>query len=156
MMIRAILLTSLLLPRIVFAEDGQVKAGVAVSIDESGDTWTGQQVTLNIDLKTTGLSFSNTHFNLPEISGAFLMQTDTTTIKLSETVDGESWQILRYPLALYPQRSGQLDIPPIDVRFSTASGYGSTGRSFEFQTQALQLTVKSPPGVKEGDLVNVF
>lgn len=152
-MIKAILLTGLLLPFIVFAEDDPVKAGVAVSIDTSGETWSGQQVTLNLDLKTTGFSFSNTHFNLPEVAGAFLMQTDTTTIKLSETVGGESWQILRYPLALYPQRPGQLDIPSIAVRFITSSGYGSEEKSFEFQTESLQLTVKSPPGVKEGDLV---
>jgi len=152
-MIRAILLAGFLLPFVVFAEDDPVKAGVAASIDTSGDTWSGQQVTLNLDLKTTGFSFSNAHFNLPEVSGAFLMQTDTTTIKLSENAGGKTWQVLRYPLALYPQRSGQLDIPSIAVRFTTSSGYGSAEKSFEFQTEPLQLTVKSPPGVKEGDLV---
>ena len=152
-MIKEILLSSLLLPFVAFAEDDPVKAGVNASIETSGDTWSGQQVTLNLDLKTSGFSFSNAHFNLPEVSGAFLMQTDTTTIKLSETVDGKSWQVLRYPLALYPQRSGQLDIPPIAVRFTTSSSYGSVEKSFEFQTEPLQLTVKSPPGVNEGDLV---
>ena len=152
-MIKVIFLTSLLLPLPVFAADNQVKAGVAVSINQSRDTWSGQQLTLNLDLKTTGFSFSNVHFNLPDVRDAFLMQTDTTTIKLTENSGGESLQVLRYPLALYPQKPGQVEIPSIAVRFNTSSGYGSTEKAFEFHTEPLQLTVKSPPGVTEGDLV---
>ena len=52
---------------------------MSISVEQDQDIWAGQQVTLDLDLKTTGFSFSNTHFNLPEVSGAFLMQTDTTT-----------------------------------------------------------------------------
>ena len=85
--------------------DDELKAKVTISVQQNGEVWRGQQVTLNLDLKTTGFSFSNTHFNLPEVSGAFLMQTDTTTIKSSKTIEGVAWQIIRYPLALYPQRA---------------------------------------------------
>ncbi len=143
----------LLLPLCAFAQDNDVKAEVAISIQQDRETWTGQQVTVNLDLKTTGFSFSNSHFNLPEVSGAFLMQTDTTTIKFSENIDGETWQIIRYPLALYPQTAGRLEIPPIAVRFITSAGYGSTEKAFEFVTEPLQLQVKSPPGTKEGEMV---
>jgi len=135
------------------AQGDEVKAAVDMSVLQDQEIWAGQQVTVNLDLKTTGFNFSNSHFNLPEVSGAFLMQTDTTTIKLSEIIDGETWQIIRYPLALYPQKAGRLEIPPIDVRFTTSAGYGSTPKAFEFQTKALNLTVSLPPGVKEGDLV---
>ncbi len=135
------------------AQDNDVKAAVAISIQQDQEIWAGQQVTLNLDLKTTGFSFSNTHFNLPEVPGAFLMQTDTTTLKMTENTDGQSWQIIRYPLALYPQKAGQLEIPTIAVRFSTSAGFGSTERMFEFQTKPLLLSINSPPGVKEGDLV---
>jgi len=110
-----IVLTGLLLPLSLFAQDKGVKADVAISIQQDQETWAGQQVTVNLDLKSTGYSFSNSHFNLPEVSGAFLMQTDTTTIKFSENIDGETWQVIRYPLALYPQIAGQLEIPPIGV-----------------------------------------
>ena len=151
--VKIILLFGLLLPLSVLAQDKDVKADVAISVQQDQETWAGQQVTVNLDLKSTGFSFSNSHFNLPEVSGAFLMQTDTTTIKFSENTDGETWQVIRYPLALYPQKSGQLEIPPITVRFITSAGFGSTEKAFEFQTKPLQLSVKLPPGVKEGELL---
>ena len=150
---KIILLFGLLLPLCVFAQDSDVKADVAISIQQNQETWAGQQVTVNLDLKTTGFSFSNSHFNLPEVSGAFLMQTDTTTIKFSENTGAETWQIVRYPLALYPQKAGQLEIPSIDVRFNTSAGFGKPEKAFEFQTEPLQLTVKLPPGAKDGELL---
>ena len=148
-----ILLTGLLLPASALAQDDEVKAAVTISVEQVQEVWAGQQVTLNLDLKTTGFSFSNSHFNLPEINGAFLMQTDTTTIKLTEKIDNRDWQIVRYPLALYPQKSGQIEIPSIDVRFTTSAGFGKTEKNFEFQTRALELEVKLPPGVNPGDMV---
>jgi hypothetical protein len=148
-----IILAGLLLPTSVLAQDNEVKASVAISIEQTQEVWAGQQVTLNLDLKTTGLSFSNSHFNLPEVNGAFLMQTDTTTIKLTEKIDNRDWQIVRYPLALYPQKAGQIEIPSIDVRFTTSAGFGKTEKNVEFQTRALELEVKLPPGVTPGDMV---
>jgi hypothetical protein len=144
---------TLLLPFSTPAQDNGVQADVDVSIQQGQEIWAGQQVTVNLDLKTSGYSFSNTHFNLPEVSGAFLLQTDTTTVKLSERRNGQTWQILRYPLALYPQKSGQVEIPPIDVRFTTSAGFGSENRSFEFQTQPLLVPVNLPPGVGDGELL---
>jgi len=137
----------------VLAADDEVQANVAISIQQENEIWTGQQVTLNLDLKTTGFSFSNTHFNLPEVSGAFLMQTDTTTIKFSEKTDGVAWQIIRYPLALYPQKPGQLEVPSINVRFTTSAGFGSAEQAFKFKSEPLQIHIQTPPGVKPGDLV---
>ena len=154
---RLLLATGLLLPLALFAQDAGVdagvKAGVDISIEQNQEVWAGQQITLNLDLKTTGLSFSNTHFNLPEVSGAFLMQTDTTTIKLTKKIDGRDWQIIRYPLALYPQKADRLQIPSIDVRFTTSAGFGSEEKAFEFKTDPLELTVNLPPGAKPGELV---
>jgi hypothetical protein len=148
-----ILLTGLLLPLSLFAQDNEVKADVSISIEQDKEIWAGQQVTLDLDLKTTGFSFSNTHFNLPEVNGAFLMQTDTTTVKLTDKIDGQDWQTVRYPLALYPQKAGQLEIPSINVRFTTSAGFGSEDKAFEFQTEPLSLAVKLPPGAKPGSLV---
>lgn len=150
---KLILLIGLLSPLSAFTQDDDVKADAAISFQQNEEVWAGQQVTLNLDLKTTGFSFSNSHFNLPEVNGAFLMQTDTTTIKLTENINGETWQIVRYPLALYPQKAGRLKIPSIDVRFNTSAGFGRTEKAFEFQTRPLELAVNLPPGVKEGDMV---
>jgi len=136
-----------------WAQDDEVRAAASASIQEDGEIWAGQQVTVNLDLKTTGFSFSNALFNLPEVSGGFLMQTDSTTIKLSEKKDGRDWQVLRYPLALYPQKSGQLTIPPINVRFGTSAGFGKTQKDFEFETEPLEVSISLPPGVNEDEIV---
>jgi len=149
----AVFLISLLLPLSVVAQDNNVKAAVAISVKQDQAIWAGQQVTLNLDMKSTGFSFSDSHFNLPEVPGAFLMQTDTTTLKMTENIAGQTWLIIRYPLALYPQKAGRLEIPSIAVRFNTSAGFGSTEKAFEFQTRPLHLNINSPPGVKEGDLV---
>ncbi len=138
---------------VIAAQDNGIEAGINLSIRANQELWTGQQVTVNLDLKTTGLNFSNTHFSLPEVSGAFLMQTDSTTVKLTETINGQSWQIIRYPLALYPQQAGELEIPTIAVRFSSAASFASKAQAFEFHTRPLRLTIKSPPGIRKGDLV---
>ena len=150
---RLFLVTGLVLPLSLYAQDDEVKAAVDISIEQGQETWAGQQVTLMLDLKTTGFSFSNTHFNLPEVSGAFLMQTDTTTVKLTEKVDGRDWQVIRYPLALYPQKADLLQVPPIDVRFTSSAGFGSTEKTFEFKTDPLELMVNLPPGAKPGELI---
>ena len=149
----ASLILCLLLPLSGRAQDDGVKAAADVNMRQDQEIWAGQQVTINLDIKTTGFSFSDTHFNLPEVEGGFLMQTDSTTIKLSENKDGESWQILRYPFSLFPQKSGELTIPPISVRFSTSAGYGSEKKNFEFETDVLTLSVKLPPGVGEDEIV---
>ncbi|MDH3902545.1 MAG: hypothetical protein OES90_04915 [Xanthomonadales bacterium] len=156
-LLRVLLLTGLLLPLALPAQDAGIDAGLKAAIDinveQDREIWAGQQVTLMLDLKTTGFSFSNTHFNLPEVSGAFLMQTDTTTIKLTEKIDGRDWQIIRYPLALYPQNAERLQVPPIDVRFTTSAGFGSEEKAFEFKTDPLDLTINLPPGAKPGELI---
>jgi hypothetical protein len=151
--LKLMLLAVLYLPASSLSANEEVRANAAISIQQSGEIWAGQQVTLNLDLKTTGLSFSNSHFNLPEVDGAFLMQTDTTTIKTTETIQGETWQIVSYPLALYPQKTGQLRIPSIGVRFSTSTGFGSKVKAFEFQTEPLDISVNLPPGAKEGTML---
>ena len=46
-----------------------------------------------------------------------------------------------------------MQIPPIDVRFTTSAGFGSEERAFEFKTDPLELTVSLPPGAKPGELI---
>lgn len=135
------------------AEDTELKASIEISVQQETTNWAGQQLTLNLDLKTTGFSFADVYFNLPEVRGAFLMQIDTTTVKSTKNIDGQAWQIISYPLALYPQAAGLMEIPPISVRFNTSAGFGKEEKSFSFETPTLQLEITSPPGIKAGDLV---
>lgn len=131
----------------------EVAGEVRLSTDGEAVAWAGQQVTMNLDLLTTGFSFSDQHFLLPEVSGGFLMQTDSTTIKLTESRDGETWQVLRYPIVLFPQRRGRLTVPSFEVRFRARAGFGHEPRLFTFRTEPLHLTVKWPPGAEESSLL---
>jgi len=130
-----------------------VKGRVRASLESGEVNWVGQQITLNLDVMTTGYRFFDIRFNLPEVAGAFLVQADSTTIKLNETLNGEAWQIIRYPLVLYPQKAGFIHVPPIKVRFGTADSYGGETRDYALQTQTLTLDTQLPPGVSPGSPV---
>lgn len=146
-----VLLINLLVAHSVSCAEPEGRVRASLQSDETA--WVGQPLQLNLDLLTTGYSFSDTQFNLPEVSGAFLMQTDTTTIKLTETINGKTWQIVRYPLALFPQKAGEVQIPPIAVRFSSAGAFGDLPQRFELQTEPQTAFTQMPPGVHAGDLV---
>ena len=137
-------------PRI---SDADVKGRVRVSVTSQDEFWVGQQIEVNLDLMTTGYSFSKSRFNLPEVASVFLLQIDTTTIKLNETLNGETWQVVRYPLALFSQKGGPITIPPIKVRFSSAEVFGKEVRDFELQTESLVIYTSMPPGASSDALV---
>lgn len=127
-------------------------AGVRVLAGTDEAVWVGEQVDVYLELWTADISFSAQSFVLPQVSGGYLLQPDSTTVKLSERRGGESWQGLRYILVLYPQRAGEVEVPPFEVRFSTSAGYGSEPKTHVFQTNPLSVTADMPPGAKPGSL----
>jgi hypothetical protein len=143
----ALLCALLLAPAALHAD---VKGRVRLSTAMDADPWLGQPVQVNLDLETNGFSFSDIQFKLPEVDGGIFMQTDSTTIKLSETRMGESWQILRYPLVLYPRKTGAVTVPPLTVRFASSAGFGTETRRFDLRTESVTLAVQRPPGLAAG------
>lgn len=128
MMGRCLLLFLLMSGTAWAAPDGQTR----VSIDVEETIWVGQRVLVHLDLMSNGFSFSNQRFDLPQISGGILIQTDSSTLKLTEQIDGESWQILRYDLSFFGQRDGVVDIPSFGVHFSASAGFGPAVASHSF------------------------
>lgn len=131
------------------AQEARVRA--AIGAEET--PWAGQQVTLDLDLLTDGTSFSDVQFNLPDVEGAFLLRVDSSTIKRTERIDGETWQVIRYPLALFPQAPGRIEVPPIDVRFAVTERFGVPPKAFELATGPVSFEVAWPPGAPAGSLV---
>ena len=123
-----------------------VQGDVRISLSDEPAIWVGQRVIVNLDLWSTGFSFSDQRIHLPEVVGGLLMETDSSTVKLSEARSGETWQGLRYALSLFPQRPGTLSIPPVDVSFQVSEGYGKPATAFELQTPRLTVEVVLPPG----------
>jgi hypothetical protein len=115
--------------------------------------WVGEEATLNLELWSDGFSFGGQTFSLPEVKGAFLMQPDATTVKLSERRGGTTWQGLRYPLLLFTQRGGRLEVPPFDISFEVSTGFGQPVSKFEFRTPPLTVEARLPPGVQQGELL---
>lgn len=133
----------------VAAPGGEVRLAPA----RSWPLWVGQELELHLELWSDGFTFGGQSFVLPDVSGAFLMQADSSTVKLSEVRDGVTWQGLRYTLLLYPQRAGRLVVPPFDVRFNVSAGYGAPASSFALQTEPLTVEARLPPGVSSGHLL---
>jgi len=115
--------------------------------------WVGQEVELYLELWTDGFSFADQQFVLPEVPGGFLLQGDSSTVKLSEVRDGAAWQGLRYNLLFYPQAAGHLEVPPFDVSFSARAGFGSEPAAFRFRTEPLGIEARLPAGARAGGLL---
>jgi hypothetical protein len=152
--VKWLLLTLLLLsgqPRPLAA--ASLQGEVRLLAARAEPAWVGQEVELYLELWTDGFSFGDQLFVLPEVKGGFLLQGDSSTVKLSESRAGASWQGLRYTLLLYPQAAGRLEVPPFEVRFTSRAGFGSEPTTFAYRTEPLAIEARLPPGVNAGDLL---
>ncbi|MBT8040757.1 MAG: BatD family protein [Gammaproteobacteria bacterium] len=132
----------------------QEQAEVRIAAGRDDPQWVGAKIPVYLELWTDAMSFSNQSFVVPEVSGAWLLQTDSSTVKLSERREGATWQGLRYTLSLYAQRAGTLEVPSFDVRFSTRAVFNADPVMHEFTTQSLEVEARLPPGLAEaGSLV---
>jgi len=128
-----------------YALEARVRVGVGV-----GDTtWVGQQVVVNVDIMTNGVRFGGQRIRLPEVPGALLLEDAVTTVRLSEQIDGESWQILRYSYPMFVQREGRIDIKSVAAEFNAYESFTSEPEAFSKASIALSLQVKRPPGVTD-------
>lgn len=147
---RLMLLTSMCLP---CTASWAQNADIDLHPGSKAPLWAGAQITLNLDIKTDGLSFGEVFFDLPQVSGAYLLRTDSNTVKLSEKRGGETWQVLRYPLSLFVPQGGTVFVPAFEVRFKTSAGFGTQSVAHELTTAPLDVTVLQPPGVSPQDMV---
>ena len=139
---------------LVSAQAGaDLRGEIRLEAGRDGATWLGQELELNLDLWSDGVSFGDQSFVLPEVKGAYLLQADSSTVKLNESRDGVAWQGLRYTFLLYPQRAGRLEVPSFEVRFSARAGYDSEPSGFKFETPVLFIEARLPPGADASGLV---
>jgi len=131
------------------ALQGEVR--FAPAQDES--VWVGQEVELYLELWSDGLSFGDQQFVLPEVPGGYLLQGDSSTVKLTEVRQGTTWQGLRYTFFLYPQTAGRLRVPAFEVGFTARAGFGADPTEFRFQTRPVEVEARLPPGARPGDLL---
>ncbi len=126
-----------------------IDARVRAVVDQPEGVWIGQQVVLKVELLSDGQSFGDQSIRLPDIPGALVLEDTVSTVRLNESVEGDTWQVLSYHYQMFPQRAGDIEIPPIDVAFTVSEGYGSEPVPFALQTEPVALAVSSPPGVDD-------
>lgn len=146
------LLLGLLAPGIASAA-ADLHADLRFAAEREGPVWVGEQLSLYLELWTDGFSFGDQQYVLPEVPGAYLLQGDSSTVKLSENRAGTSWQGLRYTVMLFPQTAGRLEIPSFDVSFTARAGFGSEPAPFRFRTEPLQIEARLPPGAEPSGLL---
>jgi hypothetical protein len=148
-----LLLLALLVVVPVAAADSTVEGEIRLQPAREGSVWVGQELELQLELWSDGFTFGDQLFVLPEVAGGYLLQADSSTVKLNENREGVAWQGLRYSLLFYPQREGRLEVPAFEVRFTSSAGFGTEPSRFEFLTPALAVDSKMPPGAKRGSLL---
>ncbi len=147
------LILALMVSATAIHASGSLQGEIRFAAERQGAVWLGQEVELYLDLWSDGFSFGDQLFVVPEVKGGYLLQADSNTVKLNEKRDGVAWQGLRYTLLFYPQRAGRLEVPSFEVRFSARAGYGSEPSGFQFQTPALFVEARLPPGADGGGLL---
>ena len=147
------LLLALLLVSQAAVADDPVQGEIRFQPAREGSVWVGQELELQLELWSDGFSFGDQLFVLPEVAGGYLLQADSSTVKLNENRGGVAWQGLRYTLLFYPQREGRLNVPAFEVRFTASAGFGSEPSRFNFKTPELTVDVKMPPGATGDSLL---
>ncbi|WP_082628325.1 BatD family protein [Aeromonas allosaccharophila] len=136
-----LLLGAMLLPATVAAHERAPAAQVTLKSwlkDDQGENnapyAVNQQITLYLELATNRWFTAGTRIGQFELPGVMVKQRNTLATNFTQRQDGETWSHQRWELTLYPQQSGQFEIPAIAVRVTVAQPDG--------RSQPLTLTTR--------------
>jgi hypothetical protein len=113
-----------------------------VSTDPTGTAYVGQYVSVSVDLLSPGQFAGAPTFDLPEVEGGVILQLGSQGTHGSEQIDGQSWHVVNYSFALFPQRPGTCSVPPIGLRFAADSGIQP------LRTEAVRIEAIMPEGAE--------
>jgi hypothetical protein len=121
---------------------------IRVSADPQ-EAWVGQRVVLSIDVLGKSGWAQIPAIRPPQVNGAYVMNTDSQGIRLQETIDGESYTGQRYALSLYPQRPGEIAVPPSEFDVTIRElGIGGNQTVHAMTTSAFTISAIVPPGAE--------
>ncbi|MEA2116084.1 MAG: hypothetical protein U9P36_11990 [Thermodesulfobacteriota bacterium] len=107
--------------------------------------WPGQRQTLSIKLYTSTSFSGSTRFELPEVSGMLIMESEDRPLLGTEKIDGGSYIFKQHEITLFPLRAGSLTVPPFTVEFGFRGPENKVAQQ-SFTTSELQFTVEKIPG----------
>jgi hypothetical protein len=113
------------------------------------EAWIGQRTVLDIEVLGADGWAQIPKLPEPELSGAYVMRTESQGVRLNETIRGTSYTGQRYRLSVYCQRPGRLEIPGMPVTVSVKRwGFPPKEDLHDRQTPATVLVCKVPPGAE--------
>lgn len=136
-----------LLPPDLSAQEAQVR--VTLREQDSVEIWTGQKVTLIVDLLAPGYFASSPNFDLPDPEGMLLVPPTEHPTVSSETIDGVDYTVQTHVLFAFPMRAGDLIIPSLSVHFAfKLAPLDTDNKDVTVMTLPQPLEVKTPPGAE--------
>ena len=140
----ALLLTSLLSLN-VFAAPAQLK--VQAHLDPSEGAMVGGLVELQLDVLTDTWFTSAAALPDLQLDGALVMPPNGQAQHLNQTIDGQSFNGLRYSYLITPNVERSFDIPALTVR----ARLGQATEEISAQSQPLSFSAAQPPGFAPGE-----
>lgn len=117
---------------------------VSISAPET-TAWTGELVPIVVELRANGSFSGSASFDIPEIPGTLLVKTGNPVVG-SKELEGESWFIQTHQFALFSQKSGTVEVPPLSVRFEAREGFTGPAKEISAKTDPLSIEIRRPPG----------
>ena len=140
----ALLLTSLLSLN-VFAAPAQLK--VQAHLNPSEGAMVGGLVELQLDVLTDTWFTSAAALPDLQLDGALVMPPNGQAQHLNQTIDGQSFNGLRYSYLITPNVARSFDIPALTVR----ARLGQATEEISAQSQPLSFSAAQPPGFAPGE-----
>lgn len=94
--------------------------------EENSPYAVNQQITLYLELATNRWFTAGTRIGKFELPGVMVKQRSELATNFTQRLAGETWSHQRWERTLYPQQSGQFEIPAIPVRVTVARPEGGS------------------------------
>ena len=124
---------------------GPRPAFIKTELKQNEKVWPGQQQVLSIKLYTSTSFSGSTRFELPEVSGLLMMESEDRPLLGTEKVDGSTYIFKQHEILLFPWRSGSLAVPSFTVEFAFQTAEEKVAEQ-NFSTHKLQFRVQAIPG----------
>ncbi len=106
-----------------------------------------QQLNLQIEIATDRWFARGTEIGHIEVNDAIVMRRESFAVNATRRIDGETWSVQRWQIAIYPQHAGRYQIPAITVKLSIAGEPGGSAIEGQLQTTPFTIDVAQPPGM---------
>ncbi|GAA5121246.1 BatD family protein [Luteolibacter yonseiensis] len=126
---------------------GEEEPFARARIGTEGEIWTGQKVTLVVELLAPGYFTGAPAFDLPKIPGCLIVPPVSSPVVSSETRGDRTFTLQRHELMVFPHRPGKIEIPPFQARFSfKRAPLDKDPVAASVSVAALAFEVSVPPG----------